>query len=193
MTKENAVWDAETDRRMALQKTEFDAAEQFARQIRRHYLTAVVDDDYPFQREVRHDYESALRRFLEAAQANRGHLPIASLPSDFMSRLHEQNAARSARWHPKGLSSWSLSDWFTALAGEVGEAGNVIKKLNRSRDGLVGNRESDAELHRALEDECADVLIYLELLSQAAGFVLEHAVARKFNAVSERHGFPERL
>ncbi len=34
------------------------------------------------------------------------------------------------------LQSWSLSDWFTAILGELGEAANVAKKLNRIRDGI---------------------------------------------------------
>jgi len=35
--------------------------------IRRHSLTAVVDDDYP---EVRSDYECALRNYIDALRAN---------------------------------------------------------------------------------------------------------------------------
>jgi hypothetical protein len=34
--------------------------------------------------------------------------------------------------HP--LAGWSTSDWMTAMVGEVGEAANVVKKLNRVRD-----------------------------------------------------------
>lgn len=44
------------------------------------------------------------------------------------------------------LGSWSLSDWFTATLGELGEAANVAKKLNRVRDGIPGNKETEAEL-----------------------------------------------
>jgi len=37
--------------------------------------------------------------------------------------------------HPKGfnhkLDSWSTSDWMTATLGELGEAANIVKKLNR--------------------------------------------------------------
>lgn len=40
------------------------------------------------------------------------------------------------------LSSWSLSDWMTATLGELGEAANVAKKLNRVRDGIPGNSET---------------------------------------------------
>ena len=54
---------------------------------------------------------------------------------------------------PKGfnhaLGSWTTSDWFTATVGELGEAANIAKKLNRVRDGITGNDETpdDDELH----------------------------------------------
>lgn len=108
-------------------------------------------------------------------------------------RVSEVSLNRCLRWHPGGLNSWSLSDWFTALAGEVGEAGNVIKKLNRVRDGMVGNRETPDYLRVALGKELADCYLYLDLLAQAAGVDLAEAVCEKFNEVSTRNGFPERL
>jgi len=50
--------------------------------------------------------------------------------------LAMKNKARceSATGFNHQISDWSLSDWMTALAGEVGEAANIIKKLNRHRD-----------------------------------------------------------
>lgn len=89
------------------------------------------------------------------------------------------------------LNSWSLSDWFTATAGELGEAGNVIKKLNRVRDGIPGNKVPAAVLHIALGEELADVAIYLDLLAQAAGFDLDEIREAKFRATSERIGYME--
>jgi NTP pyrophosphatase (non-canonical NTP hydrolase) len=109
------------------------------------------------------------------------------------SEVSEVSLDRCLRWHPGGLNSWSLSDWFTALAGEVGEAGNVIKKLNRVRDGIVGNRETPEDLRVALGKELADCYLYLDLLAQAAGVDLADAICKKFNEVSVRNGFPERL
>ena len=103
------------------------------------------------------------------------------------------NRERSDRWHPDGIESWSLSDWGVALAGECGELCNVIKKLNRSRDGLVGNSDSDYKLQLQLGDEIADVFCYLDLLAQRAGLSLGECVRIKFNAVSARNGFPERI
>lgn len=107
--------------------------------------------------------------------------------------LREVSLRRCLRWHPRGISEWSLSDWAVATAGELGEACNVIKKLNRERDGIVGNTIAPAELQSMLADELADVAIYLDLLAAAAGIDLEAAIVKKFNAVSERNDFPERI
>jgi NTP pyrophosphatase (non-canonical NTP hydrolase) len=88
------------------------------------------------------------------------------------------------------LEEWSLSDWLTAVAGELGEAANVIKKLNRVRDGIPGNSEAPAELRKALREEIADTFIYLDLLAQRCGFSLEAVVRDKWNAKSRELGFP---
>jgi NTP pyrophosphatase (non-canonical NTP hydrolase) len=106
----------------------------------------------------------------------------------------ERNKARSES--PKGfnhkLDSWSLSDWMTALTGEVGEAANIIKKLNRIRDGNGQlNEESPAQLHEMLADELADIAIYLDLLAQASGHDLETIRECKFNRTSKKIGYTE--
>lgn len=87
------------------------------------------------------------------------------------------------------LNSWSLSDWMTAAMGELGEAANIVKKLNRVRDGIPGNTESELELRFKLQEEIADVFIYLDLLAQAAGFSLPDAVRSKFGKTSEKIGY----
>jgi NTP pyrophosphatase (non-canonical NTP hydrolase) len=96
---------------------------------------------------------------------------------------------------PKGfghrLDSWSLSDWACALTGEIGEACNLIKKLNRYRDGVPGNTEPAAVLLKKLGKEIADAAIYLDLLAQAAGFDLEKIREEKFRESSERIGYKE--
>ena len=88
------------------------------------------------------------------------------------------------------LESWSLSDWMTATMGELGEAANIAKKLNRVRDGIPGNNENESELKAKLKDEIADVFIYLDLLAQSQGFILENAVRVKFNRTSQKIGSP---
>jgi NTP pyrophosphatase (non-canonical NTP hydrolase) len=94
---------------------------------------------------------------------------------------------------PKGfnhpLSSWSLSDWMTATVGELGEAANVLKKLNRVRDNVPGNRETPQELQAMFADELADAYIYLDLLAQAAGIDFPAAIRSKFDRTSLKIGY----
>lgn len=87
------------------------------------------------------------------------------------------------------LHDWSLSDWFTATLGELGEAANVAKKLNRVRDGINGNKETPEELQKKLRNEVADVFIYLDLLAQSAGFILGDVVMETFEAKSQQIGY----
>lgn len=90
------------------------------------------------------------------------------------------------------LNSWSLSDWMTALTGEVGEAANVIKKLNRIRDNVPGNGTlTESQLKEMLADELADSYMYLDLLAQAAGFDLKTIRNKKFNKTNLKIGYVE--
>lgn len=89
------------------------------------------------------------------------------------------------------LSDWSLSDWFAAVLGELGEAANVAKKLNRVRDGIPGNKETPDELRQMLKDEIADTAIYLDLLAQSEGFTIEDAIREKFQKTSEKIGYDD--
>ena len=89
------------------------------------------------------------------------------------------------------LGSWSLSDWMTATVGELGEAANVIKKINRVRDGVPGNSETPEQLRAMLAKELADASIYLDLLTQAAGFDPEVIREAKFHETSLKIGYVE--
>lgn len=101
------------------------------------------------------------------------------------------NVARCLRWHPQGIESWSASDWMTAIMGELGEVASLIKMRNRERDGLPGNKFSPTS--KQIADEVADVFAYLDLFAACKGIDLGRAVAEKFNEVSERLDFPERI
>lgn len=89
--------------------------------------------------------------------------------------------------HP--LNGWSLSDWMTATMGELGEAANIAKKLNRVRDGIPGNSETEDELRQKLRDEIADTLTYLDLMAQSEGIDLMDAALDKFARVSRKIGY----
>ena len=90
------------------------------------------------------------------------------------------------------LKNWTLSDWMVATAGELGEAANIIKKLNRIRDGVPGNTETGPELREKLRHEIADTFIYLDLMAQAAGFDLMNAVEEKFAITSKKIGYVQK-
>lgn len=104
--------------------------------------------------------------------------------------LREANKARlpqfknavgePAHSEPDG-SDWSLSDWMTALAGEVGEAANILKKVKRGDIPMEKAREE-------LAKEFADIVTYLDILAMRAGVDLGQATMDKFNEVSRRVG-----
>lgn len=75
-----------------------------------------------------------------------------------------------------GVAEWSLPDWGCAMAGEVGEACNLIKKHRRGEDINLDD----------IAEEVADVVIYADLLLARMNRDLGEAVRAKFNKVSER-------
>jgi hypothetical protein len=62
---------------------------------------------------------------------------------------------------------------------------------NLERDGLIGNKFSPTR--KQIADEIADVVTYLDLLAHVLGVDLGRAAVAKFNEVSERVGFPDRI
>jgi NTP pyrophosphatase (non-canonical NTP hydrolase) len=98
-------------------------------------------------------------------------------------RFRELNTARVAyfgREHsPAGLVA--------CLAEELGEVAECVS-------GLTGEKERKEHLTvRDLGDELADLFTYMDLLAARYGIDLEAAIARKFDVVSARVAFPERL
>jgi NTP pyrophosphatase (non-canonical NTP hydrolase) len=107
---------------------------------------------------------------------------------DFSRRNRKRCEARDGFNHP--LEAWTRSDWMTALVGEIGEAANVMKKLNRLRDGIPNKKgETVDQLHAMLRDELADSFTYLDLLAQSLGFDILEAAERKFEKVSDEIGY----
>ena len=106
-------------------------------------------------------------------------------------KFRKANVERCLKWHPKGLNSWSTSDWLTAVTGELGELASLIKMKNRERDNLPGNKFSPT--NKQIADEIADVFTYLDLLAEVLNVDLGKAVVEKFNEVSKRVGFPDRI
>ena len=120
-----------------------------------------------------------------------------SYPADGLTlrEFHDANIQRLAIFKNKNGhlahekadgSDWKLSAWSNATLGELGEAANVIKKIER------GDMTLD-EARAQLAEELADVFTYLDILAFRAGVDLEAAIVAKWNKVSERIGYEARL
>jgi NTP pyrophosphatase (non-canonical NTP hydrolase) len=101
--------------------------------------------------------------------------------------LREANVNRDKEWG-KG-QDFGLSYRGNELAGEVGEACNVLKKLDREQRGLVGSRATIEEA----ADELADVFICADLAAMQLGINMGEAVSRKFNKTSDKYGLQTKL
>ena len=109
--------------------------------------------------------------------------------------LREANLARlplfknakgePAHSEPDG-SDWCLAQWCNALTGELGEAANIIKKIER------GDLTLD-DVRTDLAKEFADIQVYLDILAYQAGVDLGEATIEKWNEVSVRVGCNLRL
>lgn len=106
---------------------------------------------------------------------------------DYFNKLRAANLARQSEWDAGNQIDASYRG--NELAGEVGEACNVIKKLERERMGIRGSRDTVDHL----AEELADVVICVDLIAMQYGIDLDGAVARKFNATSEKVGLKTRL
>lgn len=95
--------------------------------------------------------------------------------------LRTANVERQKEWDPSNAITIEYRG--NELAGEVGEACNLIKKMARERLGLRGTRTTP----EALAEELADVVICADLIAMQAGIDLDKAVRRKFNATSEKY------
>lgn len=104
------------------------------------------------------------------------------MPSLTLEQLNIANKLRSEHTHPASRN-WCLGQWSNATLGELGEAANLIKKVER------GDFTLD-EVREELGKELADVLCYLDMLAEAAGISLDKATVDKFNEVSVRSGSP---
>jgi len=108
------------------------------------------------------------------------------------SYVAQANRDRCSLWH--ALDSWTTAEWACAAAGEMGETCNVVKKLFRIEKGHRSTRDPNPEELRAqLQKEIGDTFIYLDLLAQSCGLSMYECVAKAFNEVSEREGYPQKL
>jgi NTP pyrophosphatase (non-canonical NTP hydrolase) len=115
-------------------------------------------------------------------------LTFAQLRAANLARLplFRNRAGGVAHSQPDG-SDWNLAMWTNAVAGEVGEACNQAKKIERGDFGLPGSAGYIAAC-RDLARELADVIIYADIATFRCGELTDRTVLEKFNEVSDRVG-----
>lgn len=99
-------------------------------------------------------------------------------PKLTFARLRFGNIERDKEWNPNKLLSLSFRG--NETAGELGEACNILKKLEREKLGLVGSRSTP----EALAEELADVMICIDLIAMEFNIDMEEAIQKKFNKTS---------
>ncbi len=101
--------------------------------------------------------------------------------------LRLANQDRQEEWDP--TNAITIEYRGNELAGEVGEACNVIKKMARERLGLRGTRATKEQL----AEELGDIIICCDLIAMQFDINLAKATIDKFNATSEKYHLATRI
>lgn len=110
-----------------------------------------------------------------------------------LAALRPVNVQR-AREGFKCYDNQPLTYWTTALAGEVGELCNMIKKMQRVEKGGIdgGSSYTAKDINKEmLKEEIGGIAIYLDLLASLLDIDLEDAIMDTFNSKSEKYGFKQ--
>jgi hypothetical protein len=105
-------------------------------------------------------------------------------------RLRQFGVARCIKHFHRQINEWSPTDWGCAMAGETGEACNILKKMKRIADNPesvpLDKVEEYQTLKGKLADELADIQTYLDLTAARFDLDLGEITVKKFNEVSDR-------
>jgi NTP pyrophosphatase (non-canonical NTP hydrolase) len=99
--------------------------------------------------------------------------------------LKDALKAREQEWDPNEVVTLAFRG--VELAGEVGEACNIIKKLERARIGIRGSRATEKEL----ASELADIVICVYLIAGDLGIDMGEEIIAKFNETSTKYGLSD--
>ena len=106
--------------------------------------------------------------------------------SDF-DKLRAANRARQAVW--PGSEGADAPFRTIEFGEEAGELLGAVKKLMRAQRGIAGNVGKPLEqLRTAVLEEIGDVLISLDLMTDALGIDIRDCVPMKFNKTSAKVG-----
>ena len=106
--------------------------------------------------------------------------------------LRKANEDRCIEWMGAPPNLKDISFHACELGGEVGEALNICKKIDRYRMNIPG-KIPPLQGRPMLAEELADVIICVDMIASILDIDLAESVRRKFNATSEKHGFNIKL
>lgn len=106
--------------------------------------------------------------------------------TDSFAAFQSVNKERSNTKFGNHLQEWTPGDWALAIAGEAGELCNILKKVRRE-DFTIDEARMD------ILKEVADIITYCDLLCTSLGESTGEVVRSKFNEVSLRVGYKERI
>ena len=104
-----------------------------------------------------------------------------------LQELRDANEKRHVEW--ANGAEIPLSFRGLELAGEAGEVCNELKKIERTRLGMVGGKVGTQDL----QEELADVIVCVDLIAMDLGIDLGAVLRAKFNKTSEKYGLVTRL
>lgn len=112
---------------------------------------------------------------------------IGEYPDDDFAKLRAANRARQAVW--PGGSAADAPFRTIEFGEEAGELLGAVKKLMRAQRGIAGNVGKPIDvLEMAVLEEIGDVLISLDLMTDAIGVDIRDCIPMKFNKTSAKVG-----
>lgn len=127
------------------------------------------------------------RELLRIKEASPAPAPARVTAENVLSYLRRVSAERCKVWMKGQVPPLTFQS--TELAEEAGEVCGAVKKLARHEMGVAGGIADTTNLR----EELADVIICADLIAARYGIDLWEAICIKFNATSQKHGFPHRL
>lgn len=110
-----------------------------------------------------------------------------------LQKFRDLNAQRAVEGF-KTYKNVPITYWTTALAGEIGELCNMVKKMERVANGGIdgGSSYTAASITKEmLKEEIGGIGIYLDLLAGLLDISLEDAIIETFNSKSEKYKFKQ--
>ena len=99
---------------------------------------------------------------------------------------------RCYEWMGEAPNVKNLAFHGLELGGEVGEAQNVMKKLDRWTQDIPGKINPGTGVPM-LAEELADVIICVDMIAAIYDIDLVESVVDKFNKTSDKHNFTTHL